>query len=72
MQHEPSEDSFFRGGPTPLIHDTLEALPLHGEEVYQEISMGLEKAIQENAAEVYKKVQQSKQSCHFTDAIPPA
>ena len=36
---EPAEDSFFRGGLTPCIHDALMKLPLHGEVVYPELQM---------------------------------
>ena len=52
QQDEPAEDSFFKGGPTPLIHDALMALPIYGEEVYQEISTDLGSAIQLNTAAV--------------------
>ena len=34
QQDELAKDSFFKGGPTPCIHDALMELPLHGELVY--------------------------------------
>ena len=41
---------FFKGGPTPCIHDALMELPLHGELVYQELQTDLKKAIQDNSS----------------------
>ena len=45
QQDEPAEDSFFRCGPTPSIHDALMELPFHSKLVYQELQTDLEKAI---------------------------
>ena len=50
QQDKLAEDSFFKGGPTPSIHDALMQLPPHGELVYQELLTDLEKAIQDNAS----------------------
>ena len=56
QQDEPAEDSFFRGGPTPLIHDALVELPLHSELVYRELQTDLEKAIQDHSSAVLQKI----------------
>ena len=58
QQDEPAEDSFFRGGPTPLIHDALMKLPLHGELVFQELWTDLEKAIQDYSSAIFQKIKQ--------------
>ena len=70
QQDEPAEDSFFRGGPTPSIHDALMKLPLHGELVYQELQPDLEKAIQDHSAAIFRKIKQDAQAYNFSDAIP--
>ena len=70
QQVKPAEDSFFRGGPTPPIHDALMELPLHGELVYQELQTDLEKAIQDHAAAVFQKIKQDAEAYNFSDAIP--
>ena len=69
---EPAEDSFFRGGLTPCIHDALTKLPLHGEVVYPELQTDLEKAIQDNAAAVFGKIRQGIPAYTFSRAIPTA
>ena len=72
QQDKPAEDSFFRRGPTQSIHDALIKLPLHGEQVYQEVQTDLERDIQEYASDVYQKIKQSAQSYNFLDVIPTA
>ena len=71
-QDEPAEDSFFRGGPTPSIHDALMVLPLHGELVYQELQTDLEKTIQDCSSAIFQKIKQDAQAYNFSDAIPTA
>ena len=70
-QDEPAEDSC-RGGPTPLIHNALMQLPLHGELVYREIPTDLEKAIQDHSAAIFQKIKQDAQAYNFSDVIPTA
>ena len=72
QQDEPVEGSFFRGGPTPLIHDALIELPLHSEVVYQELQTDLEKAIQDHSSAVFQKIKQDAQAYNFLDAISTA
>ena len=72
QQDEPAEDSFFKGGPTPSIHDALMQLPLHGELVYQEFQTNLEKAIQDHTVAVFQKIKQDAEAYNFSDAIPTA
>ena len=67
---EPAEDSFFRGGLTPCIHDALRKLPLHGEVVYPELQTDLEKAIQDNVATMFGKIRQGMPADTFSRAIP--
>ena len=67
---KPAEDSFFRGGLTPCIHNALTKLPLHGEVVYPELQTDLEKAIQDNAAAVFGKIRQGTPANTFSRAIP--
>ena len=67
---EPAEDSFFRGGLIPCIHDTLTKLPL--EVVYPELQTDLEKAIQDNAASVFGKIRKGIPANTFSRAIPTA
>ena len=70
---EPVKDSFFRGGLTPCIHDTLTKLPLHSEVVYPELQTDLEKVIQDNAAAVFGKIRQGMPAdATFSRAIPTA
>ena len=72
QQDELAEDSFFRGGPTPCIHDALMELPLHGELVYQELQTDLEKAIQDNSSAIFQKIKQGALTDSFSGAIPAA
>ena len=72
QQDEPAEDSFFRGGPTPSIHDALMKLPLHGKLVYLELLTDLEKAIQDHASAIFQKIKQDVQAYNFSAAIPTA
>ena len=69
---EPAKDSFFRGGLTPCIHNALTKFLLHGEVVYPELHMDLEKAIQDNAGTVFGKIRQSIPADTFSRAIPTA
>ena len=62
QQVKPAEDSFFRGGPTPSIHDSLMELPLHSELVYQELQTDLEKAIQDHSAAVFQMMKQDAEA----------
>ena len=70
QQDEPAEDSFFRGGPIPSIHNALMELPLHGELVYQELQTNLGKAIQDHSSAIFQKIKQDAQAYNFSDAIP--
>ena len=72
LQFEPAEDSFFRGGPTPSIHDALMKLPFHSQLVYQELQTDLKKAIQDHAVAVFQKIKQDAEAYNFSDAIPTA
>ena len=72
QQVKPAKGSFFRGGPTPSIHDALMELPLHSELVYQEFQTDLKKAIQDHAAVVFQKIKQDAEAYNFSDAIPTA
>ena len=72
QQDEPGEDSFFRGGPTPLIHDALMKLPLHGELVYQKLLTKLEKAIEDHSSAIFQKIKQDVQAYNFSAAISTA
>ena len=64
-QDELAEDSFFKGGPTPYIHDALMELPLHGE-----LQTDLEKAIQDNSSAVFQKIKWGVPTDSFSSAIP--
>ena len=70
QQDKPAEDSFFRGGPTPSIHNALIKLPFHGKLVYQELQTDLERGIQNYLSAVYQKIKQNAQAHNFSDAIP--
>ena len=72
QQDELAEDSFFKGGPTPSIHDALMQLPLYNKLVYQELLTDLEKAIQDHASAIFQKIKQDVQTYNFSDAIPTA
>ena len=72
QQDELAQDSFFKGGPTPCIHDALMELPLHGELVYQELQTDLEKVIQDNSSAVFQKIKQGVPTDSFSGAIPTA
>ena len=70
QQVKPADDSLFRGGPTPSIHNALMELPLHSELVYQELQTDLKKAIQDHAAAVFQKIKQDAEAYNFSDTIP--
>ena len=72
QEDELAEDSFFKGGPTPCIHDALMELPLHGELVYQELQTDLEKAIQDSSSAILQKIKQGALTDSFSGAIPTA
>ena len=72
QQDDLAEDFFFKGGPTPCIHDALMELPLHRELVYQELQTDLEKAIQDNSSAVFQKIMQCALTDTFSGAIPTA
>ena len=72
QQDELAEDSFFKGGPTPCIHDAFIELPLHRELVYQELQTDLEKAIQDNSSAIFKKIKQGAPTDGFSNTIPTA
>ena len=72
QQVKPNEDSFFRGGPIPSIHNVLMELLLHGKLVYQELQTDLEKGIQDHSAAVFQKIKQDAEVYNFSDAIPTA
>ena len=71
-QDELAEDTFFKGGLTPCIHDALMELPLHGELVYQELQTDLEKAIQDNSSAIFQKIKQGVPTDSFSSTIPTA
>ena len=72
QQDELAEDFFFKGGPTPCIHDALMELPLHGELVYKELQTDLEKAIQDNSSAIFQEIKQGAPTDNFSSAIPTA
>ena len=70
QQDEPADDSFFKGSPlSSSIHDVLLHLPLHGEEVYPELKMGLEREILQYSAAVFQQGKQDPWSHSVSDAI---